>query len=194
MLDLISSVFSLLATYYFIRLKSQAWYFSFLACFLNGILYWRSGLFADTLLEVFYFLSSCYGCYLWLNKKHRERKPLQLNQVQWLLVFLLIGISYCLISLFLSSYTSSTVPRMDAITTSLSLLAQWLMCHKIIQTWIFWIVTDLLYAIMYHTKQLPYHCFLMILYSCLGLIGYWSWLQSTHKMTEANKTLNQNYI
>ena len=75
----------------------------------------------------------------------------------------------------LSTLTHSTVAILDAATTSLSLVAQWLMCHKIIATWILWFITDALYATMYLSKSLPFHSILMIVYTGMAITGYLVW-------------------
>lgn len=37
----------------------------------------------------------------------------------------------------LKHFTNSQVPYLDAVTTVLSLIAQWMICKKIIQTWFY---------------------------------------------------------
>lgn len=174
LLDVLGAILSLLSTYYFIRLDSKAWVVTLIATCLNSFLYWQKGIYADMLLESFYFFSTCYGLYLWRSSKQlgviRKLTPKQ----GYLLLTSVIG-SFVLISTLLATFTQSNVVVLDALTTSLSLAAQWLMCHKALATWIFWFFTDAIYAYMYLHKQLPFHCLLMLLYTGMAVIGYITW-------------------
>lgn len=177
--DLIGAVCSLLSTYFFIRLNSKAWLVGIIATCLNGWLYWHKGIYADMMLEVFYFFSMGYGWYRWRGTADGHyNHPMLLNQLsskQWLILFMLFGCTLIIIYSLLTSFTHSTVPFLDALTTTLSLLAQWLMCHKIIITWILWFITDVFYAVMYFYKHLPFHCLLMIVYTGMAVTGYVAW-------------------
>lgn len=180
--DITGALLSLLSTYYFIRLNNKAWMIGIIATGVNGWLYWQKGIYADMVLEFFYFLSMIYGLYRWREVKDNRLITLQTltkNQWSWLcLVLCLIFVSiYCL----LSTLTHSSVAIMDAATTSLSLMAQWLMCHKIIATWVLWFITDVIYAIMYLNKGLPVHSALMLIYTGMAVTGYFLWARNNSK-------------
>lgn len=177
--DLFGALCSLLSTYFFIRLNKNAWLVGLLATCLNGWLYWQKGIYADMVLEAVYFLSMGYGWYLWnTGQSHNTNKQLiryRLSLKQWLILVTTLAIVFGLIYSFLRIYTHSTVPILDATTTSLSLVAQWLMCHKIIITWFLWFITDALYVFLYWHKSLPFHALLMIVYTGMAITGYMVW-------------------
>ena len=178
--DLIGALVSLLSTYFFIRLNNKAWPIGMIATILNGWLYWHKGIYADMLLEVFYFLSLCYGWYKWKKNLNQaiangHSSLAYLKPGQWISLGLLLCLVFISIHYLLQTLTHSTVALLDAATTSLSLVAQWLMCHKIIVTWILWFITDALYATMYLSKNLPFHFMLMLLYTGMAIAGYVVW-------------------
>lgn len=183
LLDLIGAATSFASTYYFIRLSSKAWLISLLAIAMNGYLYWQKGIYADTMLEFFYFLSTCYGLFLWQQpQKHSiEIKRLSQQQTIWLIIlFLTIFTSTATL---LYAFTDSQVIFMDSLTASLSIVAQLLMCQKILATWFFWCLTDFLYAYLYFSKNLPFHALLMIVYIGLAVIGYLTWSKKMPQFT-----------
>ena len=196
--DLIGALVSLLSTYYFIRLNNKAWPLGIVATILNGWLYWHKGIYADMLLEFFYFLSMCYGWRKWQKQSAQEMATGQttlghLGPLQWVLLCLLLCLIFILIYYLLLTLTHSTVALLDAGTTSLSLVAQWLMCHKIIATWVLWFITDALYASMYLSKNLPFHSILMITYTGMAVAGYLIWARRYKKklpVLPKNETLN----
>lgn len=175
MLDVLGSFSSLLATYYFIRLNNRAWVVSLLAIILNGCLYWQKAIYGDMALESFYFFSTCYGWYCWSERSQQNLTILRLNKKQILWTPLAVLIIYALIVNLLIRFTDSNIAVLDALTTSLSLVAQGLMCYKLIATWILWFIADALYAYIYLCKKLPFHCLLMLIYTVLAGLGYLQW-------------------
>jgi nicotinamide mononucleotide transporter len=182
--DLFGASCSLLSTYFFIKLDNKAWPVGLLATCLNGWLYWYKGIYADMILEVFYFLSMGYGWYKWQSAAKKYNQPTLLYQLlasQWMALFISLGSVFFVIYTLLTFLTHSSVAFLDAATTSLSLVAQWLMCHKVITTWILWFITDALYAFMYFSKNLPFHCGLMIIYTGLAICGYLRWSRESRQ-------------
>lgn len=179
--DFLGASCSLISTYFFIRLNQKAWIVGILAIFLNSWLYWSKGIYADMTLEGCYFLSMIYGWYKWKSPSHSTNQTVQIKQLsqqQLFLLFILFNLVFLLIYFLLLFFTNSSVPILDAATTSLSLVAQWLMCHKIILTWVLWFITDSLYAVMYLNKNLPFHTLLMIIYTGMAIVGYVTWTRS----------------
>lgn len=181
-LDFFGTLASLFATYFFIRLDKKAWIISLFATLANSWLYWQKGIYADMLLELFYFLSTCYGWYLWrLPPKSATKVITALSSKQGLLLAGIIISMFLIIAGLLFKYTNSDIIFLDALTTSLSLAAQLLMCYKMIATWILWFITDAIYAYMYLDKQIPFHCLLMVIYTLMAIIGYRTWNKLRHR-------------
>lgn len=185
--DFTGALVSFLSTYFFIRLNPNAWLLGILATLINGGLYWYKGIYADMALELIYFLSMVYGWALWQPKKTKKNNPIMrlqhLPPFMWFMLGTTLCCVYISIHYLLSAYTDSTVATLDAITTSLSLVAQWLMCHKIIVTWILWFFADALYAWMYWGKHLPFHTVLMLVYTGMAIIGYFYWARQSQSST-----------
>ncbi|QRN04273.1 hypothetical protein GH742_10510 [Legionella sp. MW5194] len=178
LLDLSGTLASLLCTYYLIRLSRIAWILGLTANLINGWLYWHKGIYADTLLEVFYLVSTAYGWLKWQKTSAANSREIRsLSCIQWLMVGLVFASLYLLIVIGLKRFTSTTVADLDALTTALSLIAQVLMCHKVLESWLLWLVTDSVYAYLYWLKQLPFHVLLMIVYTGMALTGYWIWIR-----------------
>ncbi len=181
LLDSLGSFCSLLATYYFIRLNKKAWIISLGTTLLNGWLYWVKGIYADMTLEGFYFLSACYGWYLWQPSSEKSTINLpQLSKGKGLLLLFVVILLYGVIKTGLSNFTPSDVATLDALTASLSIVAQCLMCYRLRATWLLWLITDAIYAYLYWIKQLPFHSLLMLIYTLLAILGYLNWRKKTH--------------
>ncbi|MDI9817718.1 MULTISPECIES: nicotinamide riboside transporter PnuC [unclassified Legionella] len=196
LLDIVGALASLLATYYFIRLTSKAWPVSLLAICLNSWLYWQKGIYADMLLELFYFLSTCYGWYLWRSpaEKRNVNANLQPSKKQWLLLVSFIVFLFVIILNLLLTFTNSNIATLDSLTATLSLAAQWLLCHKMIATWVLWFITDAIYAYIYFHKQIPFHGILMLIYMVMAVIGYLTWATQAKSRPNQKSKISKNLL
>lgn len=176
MLDFFGACFSLISTYFFIRIDKRAWSIGSLAVILNIWLYFQKGIYADMILESGYLVTLLFGWRMW-NKEKTQTKPAiqSLNVLQGLLITLVFMLLFISIYLMLIYFTDSTVPFLDALTTALSLIAQGLMCFKFIETWIIWFIVDAIYAVLYAQKEIPFHCLLMIIYTLMAGSGFYHW-------------------
>ncbi len=175
-LDLIGAAFALAATICYVLESAVSWPLSIVATVLDITLYYKSGLYGDTGLTAFYCMSSIYGWYAW--KHGAGQKPLQIRHIRPLeaayLALLAIEAIVCL-HYILAQYTNSTVPYWDAITTVLSLIAQWLICRKVLECWYLWFATDAIYVFLYYYKAIPAHSLLLIIYLGLAVAGWLRW-------------------
>ena len=64
---------------------------------------------------------------------------------------------------------------LDALTTSLSLVAQWLLNGKYVQTWYFWIAADCVYIPLYVSRDLNLTAAIYAVFLVLCLSGLQSW-------------------
>jgi|WetSurMetagenome_2_1015567.scaffolds.fasta_scaffold225741_2 nicotinamide mononucleotide transporter len=176
-LDIIGTICGLTATACFVGAYKIAWPISLVALFIDGILFWKKGLYGDCVLQIIYFIMILYGWWQWLyggnSGKGCEITTITLKQVFWCLTVAVLGI--VLVYLLLRFYTDSQIPVLDATTTVLSLLAFWLSCYKILQCWILWFIVDSFYIGMYFYKAVPAHAWLNIIYLSMAMYGYFIW-------------------
>lgn len=176
-LDILGASLDLLSTWYFIRLNTKAWPVGLMAAVINTWLYWNQEIYADMCLSCFYCLNFVYGWYAWNqpDKKVSLESPKELGTAFWAKMTCVFTMLFSIIFYLLLTRTDTNVPFLDAVTTSLSVIGQWLMCHKIILAWMVWLITDVLYIFLYAVKNLPGHVLLMIVYTFLSLVGFYQW-------------------
>ncbi len=176
-LDFTGASLSLISTYYFTQARRLAWLVGLFAITLNFILYWQKGIYGHLVLESMYFISMIYGWYQWSAGTTAKQSRL-IRYLSWrhMGYYALLAIcSILLMAKVLTVYTDSTIPYWDATTTILSLIAQWLLCIKIIHCWILWFVVDALVALLQLYKGLPFHSAVHWLYLIMAVVGYYRW-------------------
>jgi len=143
-------------------------------------------LYADMGINFFYFVMSVYGWYVWTRKDENKKAPpiskLNPKEILWfglaLIVFLFSFI------FILKNYTDSNVPVWDSITTSIFLVAMWLMARKKIENWILWIVGDIISIPLYVYKGLVLSGFQFFVFLILAIAGYIEWRNKLNKEKE----------
>lgn len=144
----------------------------------NNIFYvfvfFKSGLFADMGLQFVYLIIAVYGWWNWLHggKNHSELNVARTSPNG------LIGItaaSTAILYWLLRSFTPSTVPFADGLTTSLCVTAQFMMSRKLVENWWFWIVGDVLVIALYVYKHLylTTGLYLVMLVMCVVALIEW---------------------
>ena len=141
-----------------------------------GILFWNARLFADFGLQGVYFILGLYGWWAWLRggENHSAMLVSRARKYEWLgmILFLVIG-TWLLRELLI--FVNGAAPFWDALTTTLCLCAQYLLCLKRVENWYFWIVADIIYIPLYFSRDLPLTGILYAGFLVLCLIGLSRW-------------------
>ena len=78
----------------------------------------------------------------------------------------------------LARKTDAALPYVDSLTTSTSLIAQWMMTRKLLENWIIWVAVDVIYIGMYIFKSLYVTAVLYLVFLILSAMGYFQWRTS----------------
>lgn len=142
------------------------------------LVFWRSGLYGDSALQVFYLGMSFYGLYLWLRPKSSTGGTLQITTTTATrlgVLGLLTLASTALFGYILDNYTDSTIPYLDGFTTALGLFATWMTARKLLENWLVWIFTNLLCTGIYFYKELYTTMVFYFILTVLAINGYYQW-------------------
>ena len=146
------------------------------------VVFFKSQLFGDAGLQIYFLGTSIYGWYFWIKKKEANEKPvtsLTFKQLLWILLATLVLAGS--LGLFLKNYTPTNVPYIDGFCTSISFIAQILMTRKILQNWAFWIFVDICYVPLYLYKNLYLTSILYIVLLVLAYLGHVDWRKEYRK-------------
>ncbi|WP_433271783.1 nicotinamide riboside transporter PnuC [Actinosynnema sp. CS-041913] len=144
------------------------------------VLFATGGLYADSGLQLVYIALALYGWWAWL-RGGTEHTPLPVSRTTptqwwWLLAAGVAGT--LLIAWVLISFTTSTVPWADSITTVLSLLATWGQTRKKVECWWLWIAADVIYVPLYAYKDLWLTAILYLGFIVLCVLGLRNWTRA----------------
>ncbi len=150
-------------------------------------------LYADMGINLFYTGMSIYGWYVWTRKVgNNPSRPIRWNtRKQQLTGFAMIPILYViilgLVYYFMrdnaDGYMNSYVPYIDAFTTSIFLIAMWFMARKTIESWMYWIVGNIISIPLYFAKGLVFTSFQFTVFLVLAMMGLANWIRIYNKMS-----------
>jgi nicotinamide mononucleotide transporter len=191
-IDLIGATLSIISGFFYIKEKSVAWLISLLAIPFDIFMDISIGIYGDLLLQFFYFILLLYGWYAWRNGEQKEDSLAmsKMNMKQFYQTGFFILIPTTLVWLSLGHYTDSNVALLDSLVTVLSLLAQWLLCRKIIESWLLWIFVDSLYVALFIFKQMPFHAFMALFDTVVCIMGYLCWIREFSNTTSITAMLD----
>ena len=152
------------------------------------IVLWTHGVYALALLQIVYIVISLYGWWNWLHGGVGHgtlricRTPPRLG-----LILAVVSVAGMLtLHAILSRYTDSTVPWLDAVTTTLSLIAQYLLSRKMMATWFVFTFVDVIAIVINLEKGLYPIVALYSFFIILCLFGFRHWNKSLSAASAAN--------
>ena len=180
-LEVLGFVTGLCYLWYEYHASARLWIFSIIMPMIGMVLYFNKGIYADFAINIYYFLIAIYGYVAWtfnFSTKQKEELPITKAQGSAIAICAVAAaVLWIVISYVLRTYTDSTVPYIDAFTTSLSIVAMWMLARKYVEQWLVWIVVDAVSAGLYFYKGIPFYGVLYAIYTTVAYFGYRRWLR-----------------
>jgi nicotinamide mononucleotide transporter len=161
------------------------WPLAIASSVLYGIVFWNSQLYGEASLQVMFVLTSLWGWTQWLTGKQtpeaHDLKSITLLKVSRLLpserqkAALMAMLACPALTYFLYRFTDSQVAVWDALVTTLSLLAQYLLAKKKLENWWVWLVVNLLTIGLMVVKTLWLTAVLYLIFAVLSYVGLKAW-------------------
>ncbi len=155
------------------------------------VLFLHARLYADMGLQVVYVILGLLGWYWWLYGG-RSRTALRVSRTDPVtaLVLAVLGIGATWGMTLYLRHIHDAAPFLDALTTALSLAAQYMITKKIIENWYVWLVADVIYVGLYVFKHLYLTGGLYLLFLGLCVAGLREWRGSLQGRGEAAEVLH----
>ncbi|MGC9665219.1 nicotinamide riboside transporter PnuC [Planosporangium sp. 12N6] len=150
------------------------------------ILFATARLWADSGLQVVYIVLGFVGWWQWL-RGGRDRTALTVGRATARTLAGCVGfviVATAGLTVVLRAAHDSA-PFWDALTTAISLAAQYLLNTKKVETWLFWMAADIIYIPLYVVKDLRLTAVVYVLFLGLTVLGLRSWLAAYRQQRAA---------
>jgi nicotinamide mononucleotide transporter len=152
------------------------------ATLLSIYLFLTSGLYAESLLSVYYIIMSIYGWWYWIKKKNKP--PVQItyaNKKEWFMVFYIVAGGFVFLYVILKNFTPSTVPVCDAFVSATAWAGMWLLAKRKIENWILLNISNIVAIPLLCYKHLALYAGLTIFLFIVAVQGYFQWRKIVKK-------------
>lgn len=172
--------------YLYLEYKANVWLWpvGIVMSIFYVVIFFHSKFYADAAIYLYYIGANTYGLFQWKRSRGQTlaengtaaempithvpaKRILPLAIVTFALWMLLYGI--------LKTVTDSPIPLGDAFTTSVSIVATWMLAQKYLEQWLLWIVVNIVSTILYFWKGLYPTGVLFIVYVIVAVLGYLRW-------------------
>lgn len=162
---------------------------------------YKSRLYGDTIINIYYSLMSVYGWYLWTNISSKAKLEISrtnfLDKLKTIFIFLfttaftyVVYIQYEMVAIHLDvnetidlvlsnlgsvAEIKTITPYLDMFTTGVFFAGMWLMAKKKIENWLFWIFGNIVSVPLYFVKGLGFTAIQFTIFLILAIFGYIAW-------------------
>jgi len=152
------------------------------------VVFGGAGLYSDMGLQVVYIVLSLYGWYHWLHGgANRTELPVTRTRGREALWLLLAGaLGWFALYNITRRIPGAALPLLDGLLVATSLVAQWMMTRKLLESWAVWIVVDVVYIGTFWYKHLLVTAALYLIFLLLSVLGHIEWKRSYDRTLPAS--------
>lgn len=150
-------------------------------------LLFKWSLLGDMLINAYYFIMSIYGWYFWLKGTNNTVSPIsKVSNTDIRIVVLLFISSAAFVSLVYTFFDKweTIVSYIDILTTAIFFAAMWLMAKRKVESWIFWIVGNIISVPLYLHKGLAFTSIQYFIFTVIAIAGYIKWKELYNKQIQ----------
>ena len=144
-------------------------------------------LLGDMIINAYYFIMSIYGWYFWLKGTNNTVSPIsKVSNTDIRIVVLLFISSSVFVSLVYTFFDKweTIVSYIDILTTAIFFAAMWLMAKRKVESWIFWIVGNIISVPLYLHKGLAFTSIQYFIFTVIAIAGYIKWKELYNKQIQ----------
>lgn len=161
-----------------IREIHWAWPLAIISSLMYFAIFWRSKLYGEASLQIFFVVVALWGWYQWLRGVRPDGSAIRVSRLSrrgLVLTIAACALLWPATGLFLKTYTDTDVPWWDAFPTSVSLVGQFLLARKYIENWAAWIAVNVVSVGLFAYKGLWLTLGLYTVFIALSVVGWRAW-------------------
>ncbi len=143
----------------------------------------KGHLLGEASVNLYYTIMSIYGWYWWSRKKEdkvtnaiQKTTSNTIERLQQVLVFIgFYAILFFVLLYLKNNFAPDAIPWADALASASAYTAMWLMAKKKVESWIWWIITNITSIPLYFIKGYAFTSFQFIVLLILAIAGLITW-------------------
>jgi nicotinamide mononucleotide transporter len=154
----------------------------------------KGHLLGEASVNLYYTIMSLYGWYLWTRKNQTNQELiLQITnshtkeRIQQFLFFAgVYAIIYFALVYLKQSFAPEAIPWADALASASAYTAMWLMAKKKVESWFWWVVTNIASIPLYFIKGYTFTSVQFIVLLILAIAGWIEWSRKANNAKNIN--------
>ncbi|WP_159019009.1 nicotinamide riboside transporter PnuC [Algibacter sp. L3A6] len=178
-LEIIATIFGLLSVWYSKQNKVLVFPTGMISTVIFVYLLYKWELLGDMMINVYYFIMSVYGWYIWTRKvDESDVTPISkttFNEKKLSLAIFLATLVFVYLVYHAFGKWTSWVAYVDTLTTGIFFVGMWLMAKRKVENWLFWIVGDIISVPLYFYKGFTFTSLQYFVFTIIAVYGYLAW-------------------
>ena len=141
----------------------------------------------EATVNFYYTVMSFYGWYMWLKKDQKQEVVLHIsfsNRKMWIyqiLFFLFFYITLYFSLVYLKdNFFEGAIPWADAFASATAFTGMWLMTRKKVESWYWWIATNIASIPLYFVKELVFTSVYYLVLLVMAISGLTAWIKKAN--------------
>jgi len=154
----------------------------------------KGSLLGEASVNFYYTIMSIYGWILWAKKNQQHQHVVLITRSdknEWLRQLLFFATFYiaifCALTHLKKDFATGAIPWADAFASATAFTGMWLMARKKVESWYWWIATNLASIPLYFVKH---YVFTSIYYIILLIMAFWGlkeWMRKSNEHIVKNE-------
>lgn len=148
-------------------------------------------LLGEASVNLYYTVMSIYGWILWSKKDAAHHHLVHITfstKKQWMQQLLFFAVFYVVIYVALvylkQSFATGAIPWADAFASATAYTGMWLMAKKKVESWGWWVATNMASIPLYYVKGLAFTSVYYIVLLVMAIFGWREWIERAHRAEE----------
>lgn len=180
LLEFIAAMLGVVSVWLIVRRNIWGFPIGIIMVCLYAVVFYSARFYSDMALQIIYVVLQIHGWYEWSRSDEGQEQKITVKRLgtrRWLNTVALQIFGSVLMGYCMWRFTNASLPWLDAVTTTMSLLAQWWMNKKYLECWLLWIIVNIIYLFQYSIKGLYFTTALYSIFLVLAIIGLRTWRQ-----------------
>lgn len=151
-------------------------------------LLWQWGLVGDMLINLYYFVMSIYGWFLWSQKKEGQVQLkislINAQDIKKSILLFFVTIGFVVVLYFIFNKWNDWSAYVDALTTGLFFVGMWLLAKRKLEHWLLLLAGNIISVPLYFYKGFTVSSILYIIFVIISILGYHTWKKYLHKTSQ----------
>ncbi len=164
---------------------------------INTIIYifisFQGKLLGEATVNLYYTVMSIIGWNMWTKKDNKKETVLHITkatQKEWIQHLLFFIVFYAAIFFALTYlkkiFSEGVIPWADALATASAFTGMWLMTKKKLESWYWWIITNITSMPLYFVKHYVFTSFYYLVLLIMAVFGLLEWMKRIKNSTQFN--------